>query len=103
MPVLYARFFLARKQELKRDILGTEISQEAHHVSLLTVFGSPVMTQDTHPLTAPCGPSYLSRIRNLLTRSADSFPTLEGKSIMNCRQFSLAKKLFTTYMYAYWY
>ena len=41
MPVLYARFFLAR------DILETEISQEAYRVSLLTVFSSPVMKQNT--------------------------------------------------------
>lgn len=47
-------FFLAGMQELERVILETEISQKLL-VSAITVFSSPVMTQDTHPLTAPYG------------------------------------------------
>lgn len=59
-------------------------------VSVIKGLQQPLNDTGHTSLTAPYGSSYLStltRIKNLLRRSADSFPSLKGKSIMNCAQF----------------
>ena len=55
------------------------------------------VTVQRYPLQAPYGLSCVARARNLPTKSAASFPTLEEKSIMNCCQPSIAKRSLTTF------